>query len=294
MVTFFTTPKPFRGHNEITQKNALKSWTLLEPKCEIILFGNEEGTAEAAAQFGARHIPTIKTNEHGMPYVNDLFRVAEEQSSRPTLVFINTDIILLDDLLPALVSLKEPRYLMVGRRIDMDITTPLDFSPGWEKTLRDRVKREGAMHGYSGIDYFAFPKKFWQDIPPFVVARTSYDNWFLFNAWERKLPLIDATAVVTTIHQNHDYNTHPKGAQWVWKGPEAQRNLALAGGVGHLFTIRDAGYILTAEGLKKPPLTFYRLLTIPFRYYERSFLLKPLLFLGWAPFILWRKIRQRV
>jgi hypothetical protein len=48
MLTFFTTAKPFGGHNGIIQKNALKSWALLHPEVELILFGDEEGAAEAA------------------------------------------------------------------------------------------------------------------------------------------------------------------------------------------------------------------------------------------------------
>ena len=35
MLTFFTTAKPFRGHNGIIQRNALKSWTLLHPDAPI-------------------------------------------------------------------------------------------------------------------------------------------------------------------------------------------------------------------------------------------------------------------
>jgi hypothetical protein len=58
MITLITCPKPFRGHSKIIQRNAIKSWTLLEPKPEILLMGDDEGTAEAAAEFGARHVRT--------------------------------------------------------------------------------------------------------------------------------------------------------------------------------------------------------------------------------------------
>lgn len=36
---FFTTAKPFVGHNGVIQRNALRSWTLLHPGVEVILFG---------------------------------------------------------------------------------------------------------------------------------------------------------------------------------------------------------------------------------------------------------------
>jgi hypothetical protein len=43
MLTIFSTPKPFHGHSGIIQRNALKSWTLLHPDVEVILFGIEDG-----------------------------------------------------------------------------------------------------------------------------------------------------------------------------------------------------------------------------------------------------------
>ena len=43
MLTFFTTGKPFRGHSGIIQRNALRSWLLLDPDVEVILFGDDEG-----------------------------------------------------------------------------------------------------------------------------------------------------------------------------------------------------------------------------------------------------------
>ncbi len=59
MITIFTIPKPFKGHISVIQKNAIKSWTLLEPSCEIILFGDEEGAEEIAQELSLRHIKNI-------------------------------------------------------------------------------------------------------------------------------------------------------------------------------------------------------------------------------------------
>ena len=55
MITFFTTGKPFRGADGIIQRNALKSWKLLDPDVEVIVFGDEEGAAEVCADYGLRH-----------------------------------------------------------------------------------------------------------------------------------------------------------------------------------------------------------------------------------------------
>ena len=59
MLTIFSTPKPFVGHIDIIQRNAIKSWTLLHPDVEVILFGDEEGAAEVCQEFGIRHEPEV-------------------------------------------------------------------------------------------------------------------------------------------------------------------------------------------------------------------------------------------
>jgi hypothetical protein len=48
MLTLFTTAKPFEGHSGVIQRDALKSWKLLRPDIEIILFGDDAGGAEIA------------------------------------------------------------------------------------------------------------------------------------------------------------------------------------------------------------------------------------------------------
>jgi hypothetical protein len=46
MLTIFAIPKPFRGHIGVIQRNAICSWLELRQACEIILLGDDEGTAE--------------------------------------------------------------------------------------------------------------------------------------------------------------------------------------------------------------------------------------------------------
>lgn len=54
MLTIFSCPKPFHGHIRVIQMNVIQSCVRLSPSGEIILFGEEEGIAEAASRFGAR------------------------------------------------------------------------------------------------------------------------------------------------------------------------------------------------------------------------------------------------
>ena len=77
MLTIFTTPKPFLGHTGIIQRNALESWRRLRPTAQILVFGDAEGAAEAAAAAGVRYVREIETNEYGTPLVSAVFAEAE-------------------------------------------------------------------------------------------------------------------------------------------------------------------------------------------------------------------------
>ena len=44
MLTIFSVPKPFRAYRN-DSANAIHSWTLLAPRPEIILLGDDEGAA---------------------------------------------------------------------------------------------------------------------------------------------------------------------------------------------------------------------------------------------------------
>jgi len=50
MITLFSSPRPFRGHFDIIQRNAILSWKSVMPGCEIILFEDEEGTTKKVAE----------------------------------------------------------------------------------------------------------------------------------------------------------------------------------------------------------------------------------------------------
>src|SRR5271156_609275 len=102
MLTIFTTAKPFRGHIGGIQRNAIRSWKLLHRDIEVILFGDDEGSAEAARELGARHEPEVKKNEFGTILVSSMFQRAQELASHNLLCYANCDIVLLPDFMEAL------------------------------------------------------------------------------------------------------------------------------------------------------------------------------------------------
>ncbi|MFC1978084.1 hypothetical protein ACFLWS_07490 [Chloroflexota bacterium] len=252
MLTIFTTPKPFSGHTEIIQINAIRSWFALDPRPEIILIGNDEGTAEAASRLEVKHVVDVVHNEYGTPLINSIFDIARDISSYPLLCYVNADIILLNDFLAAVQRVHLESFLMVGQRWDLEVNEMLNFDDAqWESQLRARIAEHGKLHSKSGIDYFVYPRGLYDNIPPFAIGRTSWDNWFIYRALSAKAAVIDATKAITAIHQNHDYSHSIGGETGVWKGPEAVRNQELAGYGEHALTLEYANWTLTSRRIRR-------------------------------------------
>ena len=157
MLTLFAVPKPFRDHTAMIQRNAVTSWTLLRPHPQIILFGREEGTAAIAADLGVQHIPDVARNEYGTPLVSSLFEQAQAQTTHQLLCYVNADIILTDDFMRAVerVVHRKRRFLMIGRRWDVNVAKPLSFESDWAKLLQSYVVEHGQRHPPAGIDYLS-------------------------------------------------------------------------------------------------------------------------------------------
>jgi hypothetical protein len=254
MLTIFAMPKAFRGHIEVIQRNAIQSWMKLCIRPEVLLMGDDPGTAEVAREFGLRHLSQVARNDSGTPLVNDLFAQAERLSANNLLCYVNSDILLLDDFSAAvekMAQLHSP-LLMIGQRTDMDITAPIDFSAaGWQQRLRDLARSSGNQRPPTWIDYFVFSKGLGANLLPLTIGRAGWDNWFLWHARAQKAAVIDASPVVQVIHQNHDYAHLPEGAKTVWSGAEAQQNFKLIGEWYHKHTTEDATHRLTPQGLKR-------------------------------------------
>lgn len=249
-LTMFTAPKPFVGHIDLIQRNAIRSWTQLSPRPRILLFGNEEGTRTVASEFGVEHVSDVGRSEQGTPLISSLFEGAEARSG-PVLAYVNCDIVLLDDFVPSIERIGFRRFLAVGRRWDVDVAEQIDFeNGGWRQQLRAQARSEGRLHEATGIDYFVFSRGLLTPLPPFVVGRAGWDNAMILAARQRRIPVVDLTARVTAVHQNHDYAHVEGGMDGAFAGPEARLNLELMGGPEKVMTIEDATWVLTPGGIR--------------------------------------------
>ena len=290
MLTIFSTPKPFIGHSNVIQGNALKSWTLLHPDVDVILFGDEEGAAAACRELGVRHEPLVRRNERGTKYLNYLFERAREMSPHKFLCYANCDIVMMPDFVQALeiVSKAHSEFLMVGRRWDTDVTELWDFSqPDWAERLRSLALQKGKQNGPSWVDYFCFSRDLYhEEMPAFLIGRHGWDPWLTWHARKSKAHVIDASQTVVAVHQNHDYAYLGEGPAAERSHAEASYNWSLGGTTAwHYYGVESATETLSQGRLRANHLAWFGPVKTRMMSYPRQ---------GWGAFLrTTRPIRHR-
>ena len=250
LITIFITPKGFdREHIALIQRNAIRSWKALGSDVDILLIGDDPGVEENAKALGVRHIRNVKRNASGTPMLDDIFRLARENSDSPLLAYVNADIILKRDFVDVSRKIleKEKKFLLVGQRWDLDVQTDLDFSEGWESAFDEDLNARGRRHPAGGSDYFVFPRGIFQEIPAFAIGRSGWDNWMFYEARVRGWKLINCSSAINIIHQDHDYAHLPNGLPH-YRQPESAENVKAAGGKRTIFTLLDCNYQADAAG----------------------------------------------
>ena len=249
MLTIFTTCKPFDGEAAVHQRNAIGSWVRL-PDVGVILMGADAGTAEAAAEFGCRHISDVPVNEHGTPLVPGLFETAESESRSDVLAYVNADMVLLPDFVQAVQSIDRSRFLMVGRSWNAAIQEPVDLDAPGQPDLVERLARQGDELR-DGLDYFVYTRGLYAGMPSLTVGRGYWDHWLIYAARAARAPVYDATAVTTVIHHAHGWGHVQGGRDEIWAGREIEENRALVGPHGSTFGNPDVTWRLTTDGARR-------------------------------------------
>jgi hypothetical protein len=253
MITLFSTAKPFLGHVAVIQRNAILSWQRLHPEIALSGAGAASGAVEVCAELGVRHIAEVERNAHGTKYLAGIYDRVHEVARHETLCHVNCDIVLMSDFLQAaqVVVDRADRFLMAGRRWDVDMSGALDFGDAdWERKLLRLARETNRQRPAQWIDYFLFSKGlYYRKIPEFVIGRPGWDNWLLWYPMSIKVPVVEASGAVVAVHQNHDYGYHPEGEKGVWEGEEARENYRLH--AGKFRTLDDATYVLRDGQLRR-------------------------------------------
>jgi hypothetical protein len=264
VLTILTIPKPFVGHIGNIQRNALESWKELRDDVQIVLIGDEPGIEDVAHGMGVQHVGGIETSERGTPRLDSAFSVAETVARFPLWALINSDIVLLEDFLPAVdrVARTFKNFVLVGECRDLKVAEGARLSDATvREQLRGQALQEGRLRGYAALDYFVFPRGLFDPLPPFLIGRAGFDNWLVWRARKRRHPVVDATRRVVAIHQSHDYSHVAGGQKETYDGEEARYNLRLAGARNNpfikndaLFSLDDATHRLYRRGRPVPYL----------------------------------------
>ena len=243
------------------QRNAIQSWQHLGPDVDVLLVGEEPGLADTAAEFKITLLPQVQRNEVGTPLVSSIFELARAESTSSLLVYVNADILLLPDIVDGAHKVADlaQDFLVVGQRWDLDMQTELEFTPGWEKHLRDDVLSRGRLHLPAGSDYFIFPRNLFTGMPDFAIGRAGWDNWMIYYASQQGWLVVDGTPSITVIHQDHDYGHLPDGKPH-YTMDESRENEAMAGGSANLYMVLDSQKQLRDGVLRTPSPSLVRTL----------------------------------
>ena len=296
-ITIFTAPKPFTNpHIALIQRNAIESWTHLGPEVEVLVIGDEEGIAEACAEWKVRHLPDVQRNSSGTPLVSSIFQMAREASSSPVLVYVNADVIFFPQMVETIqaVARQEKEFLLVGQRWDLDLRESIDFSGNWNEWLNQKIASRGRLHPRGGSDYFVFPRDCFSDMPAFAIGRAGWDNWMFYKARYEGWKLVDATKDIRIVHQDHDYSHLPNGKPH-YRLPETDENVRLAGGKRTIFNLLDANYSLEGGEIQPARMTgekWLREVEIFPLIKLHSYALGQLMFALFHPQKAWRELRS--
>ena len=168
--------------------------------------------------------------------------------------YINADIILMSDFMKAIevvINQMKPPFLLIGRRWDLEITELLSFES--EDDLRCLLREKGKLYPPTGLDYFVFTKGLFGEIPPFAIGRLVFDNWLIWRAKSRGVPVVDLTPQNPVIHQAHDYSHIKNLDKSRFINSEIERNRKLLGKWWpmRIYTVWDSDYVLEDGKIKK-------------------------------------------
>lgn len=207
MLTIFTTCKPCDVDEfDRQQRQAMQTWKFLDPQPEVLVMGTDYGTEAICKDLGFTWVPDVaKSDPGGVPYLDSMFKIAQERAQNDHVALISSDVILFQPLMDCLQACKDKfeNFCAVCRKKQQTNTDlQLDFSSKkqWVEAVTQNLRWNLETSG----DLYMFNKGFWEDIPNFVIGRCKCDTWLFWDAARRGL-LVDMTNALTIIDF---YNRH--------------------------------------------------------------------------------------
>jgi len=208
LITFVSCPKKFPSQKQIL---GLLTWLTLDPQPEIIYISDDPGVAETCRDFGIKNIAPVKKNEYGTPLLDFIFMEAQKQAKGEIIVFLNTDILTLQNFMDILlyvvkISSKLDNFMVIGPRQDTDLEDEFyTFDDTWHSRFREKHMKPGQWTSGTALDYFIFKKGFFPEFPAMAIGRFVWDTWIMAYALRSKYPVINGNQRITAFHVNHHY-----------------------------------------------------------------------------------------
>lgn len=252
-ITIFAAPRPFEGDFERIQRNAIFSWTCLEPRPEILVFGGGARAAAVCDELGVRSVPEVSSTASGAPMLDSLFAAAQQVASNEVLAYANPDVIFLQEVVVALerASVRFGRFIAVGAPRNAQFGDTLRGPVGeWRSAAEPAIARATRPARGSGADLFVFPCRALDPIPPIAIGRLGWDNWLLWRCATNALPSIDITDAAALIHQDHSGSTHRGSLDATHErfGEEVRDNLGRLGRLDVITRRSEIPYAIRADG----------------------------------------------
>jgi len=207
-VIIFSSPKPFLPSTSPVQLSAIRSWRIACPRVPIFLFGDAHHLRLICEKEALRYGGPLGVTQQGGEILADMFIQMTTEYPEETLLYLNSDILL------------EPHFMKTMGETDR-ISAPWLAScrrwclPPWQGEAREG---EGLQAFFEGIDQrghygpvFAMDLFLLRGInlramPPFRIGHAGWDNWMMYHARMRGIPVLDLSPAIRACHCDHDYS----------------------------------------------------------------------------------------
>ncbi|XP_060081799.1 uncharacterized protein LOC132561088 isoform X2 [Ylistrum balloti] len=236
-LTMFTS-FPFVKSKFDINLNTLQNWKHIYKSPKLILFTDDQRVVSAgvSSDWSVENVTTESVTE--VPALRTLFLESQQRSKSYFYMYANADI-LFDRYLSEILSgievflksshLHNKPVLIVGQRTNINISRINSHGVEAWKTILQKSYTIYTKFQKDAIDYFITNNVFpWRDVPQLVIGRVGYDNWIIAYARFRGFVTIDASSVISAIHQTNNNGNFEgfKNGNWdfnrelIWKtGP---------------------------------------------------------------------------
>jgi len=245
----FSSPKPRNEQTEAVQVAAFRSWRRAFPKATILLYGDVASWNEEIESLVMQPAGPLVKGGKGGEVICEMFQDASKRGAGEILLYLNSDILLDDSAVKIVEKLRARPGPWLGSARRWCLPKWSDVAPASElewSIFFSRAKKSGRWGEACALDIFLFRGLSFERMPPFFIGHRGWDNWMIFHARAKRIPVIDLSDEMRVIHCDHDYS-YAKGnsAPSRRDGPLEDANLKMLGGEERLFHLGHATHELS-------------------------------------------------